>query len=65
MGGTVEDLIKYLEGFDPKTPVLIMENRTIRRAYEECVMTEFKPLDFEANEQFFAYNGTLQIGNDS
>lgn len=65
MSGTVGDLIKYLEGFDPKTPVLIMENQTIRRAYEECKMTEFKPLDFESDEQFFVCNGTLEIGNDS
>jgi len=65
MGGTVADLIKYLEGFDTKTPVLIMENRTVRRAYEECKLTEFKPLDFVADEQFSACNGTLEIGNDS
>jgi len=65
MGGTVADLIKYLEGFDPKTPVLIMENRTVRRAYEECKLTEFKPIDFEADEQFFVCNGALEIGNNS
>jgi len=65
VSGTVKDLIDYLKTFDPETPVLIMENDTRSRGHYSYKNTVFKPLDFEADEQFFAVNGTLEIGNDS